>query len=64
MDVRVIFPNAPDADYTMRSAYDTDNYYAKPPPEGVRRLPGFLKPFTADFWELLSVIPRNPSTGK
>jgi hypothetical protein len=50
-NVRVIFPNAPDADYTMRSAYDTDHYYAKAPPEGVRRIPGFLKPFTADFWD-------------
>jgi hypothetical protein len=59
-NVRVIFPNAPDADYTMRSAYDTDHYYAKPPPEGVRRLPGFLKPFTADFWELPERDPQKP----
>jgi len=51
-NVRVIFPNAPDADYTMRSAYDTDHYYAKPPPEGARYLPGFLKPFTGEFWRL------------
>lgn len=59
-NVRVIFPNAPDADYTMRSAYDTDNYYAKAPPEGVRRVPGFLKPFTSDFWELPERDPQKP----
>jgi hypothetical protein len=60
-NVRVIFPNAPDADYTMRSAYDPDHYYAMPAPEGTRRgLPGFLKPFTADFWEQPERDPTKP----
>jgi hypothetical protein len=40
------------------SAEDPNQYYAKPGPEGVRILPGFLKPFTAQFWAQPETDPR------
>jgi hypothetical protein len=59
-NVRVIMPNPGDADYTMRSAYDPSHYYAKPPPEGYRGTPAFLRPFTKDYWQLPERDPAKP----
>jgi hypothetical protein len=59
-NVRVMMPNPGDADYTMRSAYDADHYYAKPPPEGYQGTPAFLRPFTKEYWKMPERDPQKP----